>query len=251
MSDPVGKLKFLLDSNLGLTITQGPWPEFCRQNGIQTEESTDLVLIDHAMDRHEFDIGFVPIADFLRLIGRGDHHYRGLALATSKFTGQTALPSVLVVRADDPATGFADLSGANYGYINKSCSSSYFAAAVVLHQAGQRLDEFLEIVPVPAWQGQVDAVIAGQVRATMVPEDVWRTNPANATQTKVIGRYENARAAVVIVRQTLDLETTPKLLDALVAWMPHWEAVYGAFRPYYFADVQSFFHDLMQLPGDL
>ena len=36
------------------------------------------------------------------------------------------MPSVLVVRKDDPAESLMDLEGATYGYINKSCTSSYF-----------------------------------------------------------------------------------------------------------------------------
>jgi phosphonate transport system substrate-binding protein len=41
------------------------------------------------------------------------------------------------------------------------------------------------------------------------------------------------------------------VLDALVAWVPKWETVYGAFRPYYYADVHCFFHDLDQLPAGM
>jgi phosphonate transport system substrate-binding protein len=55
----------------------------------------------------------------------------------------------------------------------------------------------------------------------------------------------------VVVRQDLDDALGKVLLDALVSWVPKWEAVYGAFRPFYYADVQSFFHDLDQLPRDL
>ena len=85
----------------------------------------------------------------------------------------------------------------------------------------------------------------------MVPGDTWRTNAANAQTTKIIGRYDNATPALVVVRQDLDEPLGKALLDALVSWVPKWEAVYGAFRPFYYADVQSFFHDLDQLPPDL
>jgi phosphonate transport system substrate-binding protein len=158
---------------------------------------------------------------------------------------------VLVVRVDDPAESLQDLQGAKYAYINKSCSSSYFPPAILLGQQGKKFDDFLDKVPTAAWQGQIDAVIAKQVRATMVPEDTWRTNPANAQTTKIVDRYDNATPALVVVRQDLDDALGKVLLDALVSWVPKWEAVYGAFRPFYYADVQSFFHDLDQLPRDL
>jgi hypothetical protein len=32
--------------------------------------------------------------------------------------------------------------------------------------------------------------------------------------------------------------------------VPNWTNVYGAFRPYYFADVQTFYHQVGLLPED-
>ena len=242
---------FLLDTNLGLHPEEEPWRGLFPALGIRTVSTTDLPKLDEMVARHEPDVAFMPIADFHRLIANGDRFYRGFAIATSKFTGTTNLPSVLVVRQDDPATSLDDLEGASYGYINKSCSSSFYPPYILLGRQGKQADKFLKMQPVPAWQGQVDAVIQGTARATMVPEDVWRTTPENARHTKVIGRYDNATAAVVVARHDLDEKVAKPLLDALVAWEPEWEAVYGAFRPYYYADVQCFFHDLSRLPAGM
>ncbi len=196
------------------------------------------------MADHRPDLAFISISDLLRSAAKGDRCYRGFAIPTSKFTGTTNLPSVLVVRQDDPAESLVDLEGAKYGYINQSCSSSYFPAAIVLGQQGKMLGEYLDIVQVKAWQGQIDAVVSKEVRATMVAEDIWKTTPRNAQNTKIIGRYENAKPALIVARHDLDEEVGKKLLAALVAWIPKWEAIYGAFRPYYYADVQAYFHDL-------
>jgi ABC-type phosphate/phosphonate transport system substrate-binding protein len=244
----MGESLFLLDTNLGLAIDDKPWPDFLVRNGIRTVSTTDLVRLDRMMAAHEPDIAFMPIADFHRL-AKADDHYRGLAIATSKFTGTTSLPSVLVVRNDDPAESLAGLEGVKYAYINKSCSSSYFSPAILLQQEGKAQLDFFELVPTAPWQGQVDAVIAGQVRATMVPEDIWKTTPANAQKTKIVGRYDNATPALVVVRRDLDGALRAALLDALVSWVPGWEGVYGAFRPFFRADVHRFFHDLDQLPS--
>lgn len=251
MTPPGGHLKFILDTNLGLPVDRDPWSTFLRANDIAADSTTDLPRIGRAMDAHEFDLGYVPLADLLRRMARRDRHYRGLAIATSKFTGRVDFPSVLVVRGDDEAKGLDDLAGSKYGYINKSCSSSYFPPAILFHREGRRLDHVLHIEPVPPWQGQVDAVVSGRVRATMCPEDVWRTNPANAKTTKVIGRFDEARAAVVVARRSLDEAVARKLLDALVEWIPEPQSVYGAFRPFYFADVQAYYHDLARLTADL
>jgi phosphonate transport system substrate-binding protein len=241
-------LSFVLDQNLGLPAGDEPWKTTLTAAGIAAHQTTDLASIDRALAEHQPDIAYVPTADFHRLVRSGDQHYRGLAIATSKFTGDPRQSSLLVVRNDDPATGLDDLAGADYGYINTSCTSSYFPPAILLTRQGKTWDKFLHFVPVAAWQGQIDAVVARQVRATMVLEDVWKATPENAENTKIIGRYDNCKPPVVIARKNLDEGTCGTLLDALVAWEPDWNGVYGALKPYYYADVHPFFHDLDELP---
>ena len=245
---------FLLDGNLGLPAGERPWSDILSAAGIEATSSTDLARIDEMVANHEPDIAYIPTADFHRLIGKGDRHYRGLAIATSKFTGQPTLRSLLVVREDDPANGLDDPSGSKYRYINKSCSSSYFPPALLLQRKGRKLEDFLRIAqvkPGPTWQGQIDAVVSGEVRATMVLEDVWKSSPKNEQDTKIIGEYAGGKPPVVVVREGLDEATCRTLLDALLTWTPIWDAVYGAFRPFYYADVHAFFHELDQLPESL
>ena len=154
--------------------------------------------------------------------------------------------SVLVVRQDDPARSFADLEGASTSHVPPVTSRQTSSS-----KQGKRLDEYVNIVQVKPWQGQIDAVVAKKVRATMVAEDVWKTTPGNAQHTRIIGRYDNAKPALIVARQDLDEEVGKKLLADLVACMPKWQAVFGAFRPYYYADVQAYFHDLNGLPADI
>ena len=216
-SDGSRSLTFLLNTNFGLAPDEYPWSELLPALGITAQPLNDLSQIRQAMADHVPDLAFISVSDFLRSVAKGDQHYRGFAIPTSKFTGTTNLPSVLVVRRDDPAASFADLAGARYGYINQACSSSYFPPSIVLGQRGKRLAEYLDIVQVKPWQGQIDAVVAGEVRVTMVAEDVWKTTPANAQDTKIIGRYDNGKPALIVVRQHLDEEVDKKLLAALVA----------------------------------
>ena len=242
---------FVLDSNLGLPTGEKPWSDILAGAGIETIAIDDLPRVDEMVARHEADIAFIPAADFHRLVGKGDRHYRGLAIATSKFTGQPTLRSLLVVRNDDPARSLDDLSGARYGYINRSCSSTYSPPAIRLQRQGRTLEEFLEISqvkPGPSWQGLVDAVVSGEIRATIVLEDVWKSSPENERTTKVIGSYDGGKPPVVIVRDGLDEAICRTLLDALLAWAPRWEAVFGGFKPFYYCDVHPFFHDLDALP---
>ena len=242
---------FLIDSNLGLDPAEEPWRSLFSRVGITSTGTTDLPELDRSVAAHEPDIVFMPIADFHRVLASGDRHYRGLAMLTSKFTGATNLPSVLVVREDDPATCLADLAGASFGYINQSCTSSYYALAILLHHLGRSLADFGVMVPTAPWQGQIDAVTSGQVRATMVLEDVWKTTASNAETTKVIGRYDEATGALIVVRDGLDDTVVQALLDTLLAWKPNPGALFGGFAAFTESGVAGFFRDLDQLPASL
>ncbi len=237
------------DENLGLPVGEEPWSGILSAAGIRATSTTNLVQLDEMVANHEPDIAYIPAADYHRLFAKGDRQYRGLAIATSKFTGEPTLRSLLVVRKDDPATSLDDLQGDKYAYINKSCSSSYFPPAILLNRQGKKLDDFLRIMPTKPWQGQVDAVVSKEARATMVLEDVWKTSAENEKTTKIIGEFTGGKPPIVLVRDGLDGEVCKMLLDALLAWSPAWDGVYGGFKPYYYADVHSFFHFLDELPA--
>lgn len=240
----------LVDANLGLPTGEQPWIDILRDAGIVTTSTIDMDALDASLARHEPDIAFTPSPGFHHLLAGGDRYYHGFVIVTSKFTGRTNLPSVLVVRHDDPAESIDDLQGAMYGYINKSCSSSYFSAAILLRKHGRGpLDEYFDIHPTKPWQAQIEAVTSNTVRATMVPEDVWRTTPANAADTKIIDRYDNATGAMIIVRGGIDEAVLTTLLDALLEWKPKPGALYGPFKAYQDADVAEYFHDLEKLDG--
>jgi phosphonate transport system substrate-binding protein len=244
-------LTFLIDENLGLYPNESPWREVFPELGIATISTTDLPELDRSVDLHQPDIVFMPIADFHRVLASGDRYYRGFAMLKSKFTGTTSLPSVLVVRREDPATSLADLSGATFGYINQSCTSSYYAPAILLQRLGRSLGDHFSLRPTAPWQGQIDAVRSGEVRATMVLEDVWKSTPSNAEITKVIGRYDGATGAVIVVRDGIDGAVLNSLLDALVTWKPRPDALFGGFKAFSDADVAEFFRDLDALPAPL
>ncbi|MBE7209487.1 MAG: PhnD/SsuA/transferrin family substrate-binding protein [Gluconacetobacter diazotrophicus] len=242
--------RFLVDTNLPIDTEDPEVAAVLERFDVTVEGSTDLPLIGRRIAAHEPDIAFIPSADLHRIVRRGDRHYRGLAIPTSKFTGTVDYPSVMVVRRDDPADSLLDLRGASCGYINRSCTSSYFPPALLLNERGIRFDAFLDMRPVPAWQGQIDAVVSGAVRLTSVPEDVWRTEPGNADTTRIIGRYEPARPAVVVARHDLDRELRAALVEALCGWLPPWRSIYGCFKPYLDADLHHMFHELDALPAD-
>ena len=73
---------------------------------------------------------------------RGNDHCNGLVIATSIVTGDPSQRTLLVVRQNDPAKSIGDLEGADYGYINQSCSSSHSPLAILLNERGRNMRSF-------------------------------------------------------------------------------------------------------------
>ena len=244
-------ITFVLDKNLDLPTDQQPWVGMLKATGIKPHATTDLVQIDQLLADNGPDIAYIPGADFCRLILQGNPHYQGLVIATSKFTGEPYQRTLLVVRKDDPANSIDDLAGSTYGYMNRSCSSSYFPPAVMLNRQGKNFERFLKIVEVPGWQNRVDAVVAKKIRSTMILEDVWKMTPSNERTCKIIGDMDHCPPGILAVNKRLDIETVGKLREQSLSFIPAWQTVNGAFRSYNYADVQSFTHYLTELPADV
>ncbi|WP_109476218.1 PhnD/SsuA/transferrin family substrate-binding protein [Paraburkholderia sp. C35] len=243
-------LTFLLNKNLDFPITDEPWTSLLSAAGMSAEATTDIPKMNQLLAEGVPDMAYVPGAGFCVMMRKGISHYRGLVIATSKFSGQPAQRTLLVVRHDDQASCLDDLEGSTYGYLNRSCSSSFFPPAIMLHEKGKKLETFFTLKQVPGWQDRVDAVIAQSIRATMILEDVWKMTPENAQTTKVIGEYHTCVPAVLIVRKDLRSDVVTTFQEHLLSYRPDWKNVYGAFRPFYFADIQTFYHQLCQLPDD-
>ncbi|RFU49227.1 phosphate/phosphite/phosphonate ABC transporter substrate-binding protein [Paraburkholderia sp. DHOC27] len=243
-------LTFLLNRNLDFPVTHEPWTSLLARAGMNAEVTTDIPRMNQMIADGSPDMAYVPGAGFCVMMKKGNPHYRGLVIATSKFTGQPAQRTLLVVRQDDQANSFDDLEGSTYAYLNRSCSSSFFPPAIMLHERGKKLETFFDLKQVAGWQDRVDAVVAKSVRATMILEDVWKMTPQNAQTTKVIGQYDSCVPAVLVVRKDLHADIVATFKDHLLSYIPDWNNVYGAFRPFYFADIQTFYHQLCQLPDD-
>lgn len=243
-------LTFLLNKNLDFPVTAEPWTSLFSESGIDAEATTDIPRMNQLLADGVPDIAYVPGAGFCVMMRKCNAHYRGLVIATSKFTSQPAQRTLLVVRHDDRANTIEDLEGSTYGFLNRSCSSSFFPPAIMLNEKGKKLETFFEIKQIAGWQDRVDAVIAKTVRATMILEDVWKMTPGNAQTTKVIAAYETCVPAVLIVRNDLRSDVVTTFREHLLRYMPDWKNIYGAFRPFYFADIQTFYHQLCQLPDD-
>lgn len=241
---PNQNLTFILNGNLDFPIASEPWQSVFAAEGIAAEATTDLAKIDELLATGGPAIAYVAGASFCVMLQKDNPHYSGLVIATSKFTGQAAQRTLLIVRHDDPATSLDDLEGSEYAYLNRSCSSSFFPPSILLQQKGKQIDAFFNLKQVAGWQARIDAVVAGSVRSTMILEDVWKMTLKNTEVAKAIGEYFPCVPAVLIVRKDLDTKVRDSLREEFLNYIPNWSNVYGAFRPFYFADVQTFYHQL-------
>ncbi len=176
------------DANLDFPFTDPAWETFSRSVRCAVTSYTDLDDLTGALKQGLFDFSYLPSASlfFLR-----SAPYRGIASALTPITKSHAQSSVLVVAKSNPSPHWSDLRGKRLGYINTYCTTSYFAPSILLSRSGLSLSQFFDAFPVAAWQGQIDAVVAGHIDATMVYEDVWLARPENATNTRILARVDD------------------------------------------------------------
>ena len=154
-------MKGLFDTNLEFPLHDSRWAKLLSAEDCEISSTTDLDALTQALQRHQADFSYLPCANYFFL--RNDSTYRGLASALSPRTRQPSQNSVMVVSASNPATRWQELRNARYGYINTYCTTSYFAPSILLSREGLELTSFFRTGPVPAWQGQIDAVVNGAI----------------------------------------------------------------------------------------
>ncbi len=240
-------MKGALDTNLQFPERDPYWVSLFA--GCEMAQYTDLDALTARLVRHDLDFCYLPAANYFFL--RDDKAYRGLASARSALTAAPEQGSVLIVAASSPAADWHALAGARLGYINTYCTTSYFAPAILLAHEGVPLDAFFRAVPVAPWQGQIDAVVAGAIDATMVYEDVWLARPDNAERTRIIARLDDLPTPVFIGRANSEeafvSELEARLIGSAGDAAP--SMLYAGFAPYQGERMARFFVELARLPG--
>lgn len=247
-TDGATKLACGFDANLDFPFDDAGWTAFARQARCSVTSYTDLDALTMAMQQRLFDVSYLPSSScyFLR-----EAPYRGLVSAMTPITKRPSQSSVLVVPSGSHAMSWHDLRGKRLGYINTYCTTSYFAPSILLARDGIALNDFFHAFPVAPWQGQIDAMLAGDIDATMVYEDVWLAQPSNAERTMVLARLDNLPTPPFIVRTDMDAATSDALEQTLLGIhaKPGAGALYAGFAAYQDKLMQRWFHDLAGLPG--
>jgi phosphonate transport system substrate-binding protein len=236
------------DGNLDFPFSDPTWAAFANAAHCAITSYTDLDVLTSALSQRLFDFSYLPSANcyFLQ-----NAPYRGIVSALTPITKRESQSSLFVVAKSNPAMHWSELRGKRLGYINTYCTTSFFAPSILLARDGIVMTKFFHAFPVAPWQGQIDAVLADAIDATMVYEDVWLAKPDNADHTKVLARIDGLPTPPVIVSTGLDAGVAGQLKTALM----HMERVvnadtrYTGFTDYQDGLMQRLFADIAALPG--
>lgn len=207
---------------------------------MKPERYDDMAELTDDLEHDATRCSYLPVADDYYL--RDDATYTAVASARYAADGTTGMASVLVAAADSGIERAEDLKGRRLGIIHRFCTTSYFAPAIFLAQRGQRILDFVgDVVTVAAWQGQIDAVAAGTVDATMVLERVWDQAP-NAAGLRVLGRQDRLPTPVAIVHRDAPARFRVEFSDLLLSHRPPVSAqtLSAGFAPFQREDVAAF-----------
>jgi phosphonate transport system substrate-binding protein len=233
---------FAYDGNFRFDVKDPPWARLFDSHGITPVRYDDMAELTDALTSSVQTISYLPAANYFYL--RDNPRYEPVASAIYAAEDSTLLRSVLVVRSESAVTELDQLRGASLGYAHRFCTTSYFAPAILVHEHASSLDEFFgELTVVAPYEGQVDAVVAGMVDATMVQEDVWRKHPEYARTTRVIAREGDLPTPVVIVDSGADAALKSDLNDVLLAHRPRRtpDTLFAGFVPFEHERVERFF----------
>lgn len=123
-------------------------------------------------------------------------HKEALSLmAVPVWNGKPLYRSYLIVGADSPATGLADLRGGTHAYSDPDSNSGYLVTVSDLVRMGERPEAFFgRTIFTYGHRNVVRAVAGGLMQSGSVDGYVWealaKTNPALTARTRVLTRSE-------------------------------------------------------------
>lgn len=236
---------FVHDANLRLPIDDPAWRQFLARHGVDVVGfSGDMAPLTERVAKDTTTFAYLPAAYYFAI--RDHAVYEPIASAVSAADGTASFASVLTVPASSEVRDVDDLAGRRLGTAHRYCTSSFLAPAVLLAEHGHRIEEFLgALVIVPPYQGQIDAMLAGTVDATMVEEDVWQRTASNAETTRVIARKDGLPTPLLIVHRAVAPDLRVDLAKLVLGHRPEItpETLFAGFVAYQRAAIEQFFDE--------
>ncbi|AUR52271.1 phosphate/phosphite/phosphonate ABC transporter substrate-binding protein [Aquella oligotrophica] len=234
---------FALDEFLDFPIHEPTWLNFFRKHNIVIKNYDDMGLLTNHLKEKDIGISYLPVANYYHL--KDDPRYVPIASALTGKSGSAAMDVVLVVKKDSPYNKLADLQNLDIGYIHPYCTTSYFGLILLLQRNGFSINNFFNnIVEVGAWQKQIDAVVAGEVAATVVYRDVWLKNVDNAQNTRVIDELDGLPTPLIIVHKSLAKEIVIEFFELLNNHKMNGISLFNGFIPYDRNRVENIFSSI-------
>jgi phosphonate transport system substrate-binding protein len=233
---------FAHDANLGFPVDDPRWREFFDAHQVRLAGYRDMESLTNDLRADTTAFCYLPAGNYYYL--RDDPSYEGVAIALYAADETTMTSSLLVAANASGIDTVEQLRGKRLAYAHAYCTTSYFAPALLLAEHGDSIRDFFgELVQVPAWQPQIDAVLDGRAEATMVQENVWLAQPSNAQQATVLGRKDHLPTPVVIVDKNGNERLNRELAELLLSHRPAMTptTLFRGFVPYAVDQVEAFF----------
>ncbi|MDP1835743.1 MAG: PhnD/SsuA/transferrin family substrate-binding protein [Chlamydiales bacterium] len=241
------ELVFAIDKNLGFDADAPVWRSFFSKFNVKVVAYDDMEKLTEDMEKHKITCSYLPSANYFYFMS--DNYYVPIANALFAANQTSESSSVLVVSKASLINTLSELKGKRFGFIHPYCTSSFFAAALLLWKHNFSIHDFFSTMrKVGPWQLQVDAVIAKEVDATMVPEDIWYKQPKNTEKTKIIAREKNLPSPIVVCSKNADKTFVQELKELLLSYKPKASpnALFNGFIPYQKDQEEAFFSESTQ-----
>jgi phosphonate transport system substrate-binding protein len=235
---------FAHDTNLGFPVDTPQWQSFFQRHQIKVAgyECMDKMVADTQKDIPT--IAFLPVGGAFYL---NDSEYQSIVSATVGTKCSTQMTSYLVVKKDSEVNSLEQLKNKTLSYINLSCTTSYFAPALLLAEKGYTLNNFFkELIPVDGFAALLESVVSGKADSTMIWQRVWQEHPELAAQVNIIDELANLPTPIIIIKKEVDESLKQGFLQELLA-SPPMKGLFSGFVPYQKEQTELFLDKLRKL----
>jgi ABC-type phosphate/phosphonate transport system substrate-binding protein len=190
---------------------------------IEVEDCMPWQERERMLDRGEAHIGFICGLPYVRKVDRRKPLVELLAapvMQRPRYDGRPIYFSDVVVRADSPLRGFADLCGASWAYNEPGSQSGYNLTRFYLASLGERSGYFGNAVESGSHQSSIEMVMDGLVDASAIDSTVLELElelrPQLAAVMRVIHTLGPSPAPPAVVSTKVPTELRRKLRRMLL-----------------------------------
>ena len=176
----------------------------------------------------EVDIGFVCSPSYLWLTERSTPSVElvpaGFAFADPRHGGAPVYASEVVVRDDHPASSFADLRGAVWGFNDECSLSGHVSTLLALSELGCGEEFFRDRVRTGSHHASLDGILEGRLDGAAIDSTVlalWRrARPEAASKVRVVEAWGPFPIQPIVVRKDLGDGLAGRIAEVLLGREP-------------------------------